>query len=138
MGLLGHRGNQLSKRTPRSFSAEVLSSLYWCMWGGMTACKSLHLLFLNFIKFLPAQLFCLPVSSWIVAQTSGTSSIPPRFVSQKTCWVWTLLLYPSFFNCSFNFTSGHAGNMLTVELLWFYELTPSRWGGEWEDNLVGS
>ncbi|PKU43429.1 hypothetical protein llap_6262 [Limosa lapponica baueri] len=78
--------NLLSTRTPRSLSAELISSgsdpnLYHCVELFLPQCSTLHLPLFNFIKFLSAQLSSLYRSRNMVAQPSGVSATPPSFVS---------------------------------------------------------
>ena len=78
--------NLLSTRTPRSFSAELLSSrsspnLYCCTQLFLPRCKTPHLLLLNLIRFLPAQLSSLSRFCWMATQPSSVSSTHPNFVS---------------------------------------------------------
>ena len=78
--------NLSSTSTPRSLSAELLSSrstpsLYWCMGLFLPRCRTLYLPLLNFIRFLCAQLSSLSRSRWMAAQPSGVSTTPPSFVS---------------------------------------------------------
>jgi len=75
-----------STRTPRSLSAELLSSrstpsLYWCMGLFLPSCRTLHLPFLNLIRFLSAQLSNLFRSHWMAAQSAGVCTTPPSFAS---------------------------------------------------------
>ena len=78
--------NLSSTRTPRSLSAELLSSrstpsLYWCMALFLPRCRTLHLPLLNLIRFLFAQLSSLSRSHWTAAQPSGISTTSPSFQS---------------------------------------------------------
>jgi len=78
--------NLSSTRTPRSLSAELLSSrsapsLSWCMGLFLPRCRTLHLPLLSFIRFLCAQLSSLSRFRWMAAQPSGVSTTPPSFVS---------------------------------------------------------
>ena len=78
--------NLSSTRTPRSLSAEMLSSrstpsLYWCMGLFLPTCRTLHLPLLNLIRFQSAELSSLSRSRWTTAQPSGVSTTPPSLVS---------------------------------------------------------
>ena len=78
--------NLSSTRTPRSLSAELLSSrstpsLYWCMGLFLPRCRTVHLPLLNLIRFLSAQLSSLSRSRWLAAQPASVSTTPPSFVS---------------------------------------------------------
>ena len=70
--------------TPRSLFTELLSSrsapsLYWCMGLFLPRCRTLHLLLLNFIRFVSAQLSGLSRSRWMAAQPSGVSANSSQF-----------------------------------------------------------
>ena len=71
--------NLLSTKTPRSSSAELLSSrsapnLYWCIWWILPRCRTLHMPLLNFMNFLSTQLCSPSRSYWMTAQLSGVPS----------------------------------------------------------------
>lgn len=58
-----------------------MAALYSCMHLFLPRCKAQHLLLLNFIMFLPAQLSSLFRSCWIAVQSSGMLDTPPCFLS---------------------------------------------------------
>ena len=77
--------NLSSTRTPKSLSTELLSSrsapsLYWCMRLFLPRCRTLHLPFLNFIRFLSAQLSSVSRCRWMAAQPCDVSTTPLSFV----------------------------------------------------------
>jgi len=94
VGCLGHRGaqcwlmtNLLATRTPKAFTAELLSrrsapNLHWWMLLFLLSCETLHLLLLNLIRF-----FCPALQSVQVflkaAQPSGMSATPHSSVSSN-------------------------------------------------------
>lgn len=74
--------NLVSIRTPRAFSAELLSSWMPSACPGTWDCSSLGADFLlNFMKLLIAHFSSLTRSLWIAAQPSGASATLPSFVS---------------------------------------------------------
>jgi len=81
-GLLGNQGTLLAHGQPviprdtqvplrRAALQQVRPSLYWCMGLFLPRCRTLHLPWLNFVRFLSAQLSSLSRSMAVPAQ-------PPR------------------------------------------------------------
>jgi len=76
IGLFGNHGTLLAHghlvihqdtQVPlcRAALQQVSPSLYWCMGLFLPRCRTLYLPFLNFIRFLSAQLFSLSRSCWM-------------------------------------------------------------------------
>ena len=92
--------NLLSSRTPSSFSAELQScrsvpNLYWSIQLSLHRCKTLHLLLLNHIRFLPARHSSLARSCWSCWHSFQVfQPLLPALYHQQTCWRWTLFLLP--------------------------------------------
>ena len=81
--------NPSPTRTPRSLSAELLSSssgpcLYWFMGLFLPRCSALQLPLLNLIRFLSAQVSSLSRSQWMAVQPFGVSATPPSLCHQWT------------------------------------------------------
>ncbi|KAK4810782.1 hypothetical protein QYF61_008754, partial [Mycteria americana] len=76
--------NLVSTRTPRSFSARLLSSwvapsIYWCLGLFLPKCRTWHFPWLNCMRFLSAHFSSLLRSLWVAARPSGISASPPSF-----------------------------------------------------------
>lgn len=68
--------------SPQSSSPAAQHWPVLMLWLFLPRCKTLHLLSLHLIMFLPAQLSSLSRSCWMAAQPSGVSQTPPVLYHQ--------------------------------------------------------
>ena len=107
--------NLSSTSTPRSFSAELLSSrsapsLYWCIGLFLPRCRTLCLLLLNLIRFLSAQLFS--------SQTPFRAHWKINFLTALIIYAELLTIHIKVhfcFSCSSIEVSGTCGSVLLLK-----------------------
>ncbi|KAK4830007.1 hypothetical protein QYF61_008177 [Mycteria americana] len=80
--------NLMSTKTPRSFSAKLLSSWVALAHTGACGCSSsgagLFAFLLNFMRFTPAHFSSLSRTLWVASHPSGISTTRPSFVSSAS------------------------------------------------------
>ena len=101
--------NLSSTRTPRSLSAELLSSrstprLYWWMGLFLPRCRTLHLSLLNLFRFLSAQL------SYFLAESSPNLQLKQI---HRSLWPWQIYQNAFLYHQALNYH---------LLLLWFSKI----------------